>query len=70
MRSAYCLCLSRGSQETAWKGEHADVQPDWPAEGAVEFRQYALRYREGLDLVLRGIDVKTRGGEKVARAVH
>ena len=37
----------------------------WPSKGAVEFRKYAIRYREGLDLVLKGIDLSVKGGEKV-----
>lgn len=31
----------------------------------MEFRGYRTRYREGLDLVLRGIDCDIEGGEKI-----
>ena len=31
----------------------------------VKFDQYKTRYREGLDLVLRGIDVEIMSGEKI-----
>ncbi|KAK9460193.1 P-loop containing nucleoside triphosphate hydrolase protein [Lipomyces oligophaga] len=37
----------------------------WPMEGAVEFREYSSRYRPGLDLVLKGINLKIRPQEKV-----
>ncbi|KAJ1945751.1 hypothetical protein EC988_005683 [Linderina pennispora] len=37
----------------------------WPEQGAVEFRNYSTRYREGLDLVLREISFTIRPKEKV-----
>ncbi|MBW00219.1 Multidrug resistance-associated protein 1, partial [Eschrichtius robustus] len=38
---------------------------NWPQVGRVEFRDYGLRYREDLDLVLKHINVTIDGGEKV-----
>ncbi|ORZ34302.1 hypothetical protein BCR44DRAFT_37178 [Catenaria anguillulae PL171] len=38
----------------------------WPAHGAIEFRDYATRYRAGLDLVLRNVSLSIGGGEKIA----
>ena len=38
---------------------------DWPPEGHVKFDHYSTRYREGLDLVLKDIDVDIPGGTKV-----
>lgn len=38
---------------------------NWPASGAIEFRNYSTRYREGLDLVLRGVSFSVASGEKV-----
>lgn len=37
----------------------------WPKTGEIEFQNYSVRYREGLDLVLKGIDCKIRDGEKI-----
>ena len=37
----------------------------WPEDGVVEFRNYATRYRPGLDLVLRGISFRIKASEKV-----
>lgn len=33
--------------------------------GRVEFRNFSLRYREDLDLVLKNISITIEGGEKV-----
>ena len=38
---------------------------DWPSQGHVKFDHYSTRYREGLDLVLRDINVDIPGGTKV-----
>ena len=42
-----------------------DPDADWPKYGVVKFDNYQTRYREGLDLVLKGIDCHIRSGEKV-----
>ncbi|KAJ2774929.1 hypothetical protein IWQ57_000607 [Coemansia nantahalensis] len=44
-----------------------DRRPDaqWPAQGALEFRDYSMRYREGLDLVLKGLSFSVQPGQKV-----
>ena len=45
----------------------ADHRPpiDWPSSGRVEFSHYAMRYREGLPLVLKGVTMNIAPGEKV-----
>ena len=40
--------------------------PDWPATGAIAFDHVHLRYRPGLPRVLRGLDLRVAGGERVA----
>jgi ABC-type multidrug transport system fused ATPase/permease subunit len=37
----------------------------WPSSGEIEFRNVQLRYREGLDLVLRGVSFRVGKNEKV-----
>ena len=37
----------------------------WPAQGAVDFNHYSARYRPGLDLVLKDIDVHIKSHEKI-----
>jgi len=39
--------------------------PNWPSKGIVEFKDVQLRYREGLDLVLRGISFSMQSKEKI-----
>ncbi|PPQ65474.1 hypothetical protein CVT26_000114 [Gymnopilus dilepis] len=38
---------------------------NWPSEGTVEFRNYSTRYRSGLDLVLKNIELKINAREKI-----
>ncbi|KAK9371704.1 P-loop containing nucleoside triphosphate hydrolase protein [Lipomyces chichibuensis] len=38
---------------------------DWPTNGAVELYDYSTRYRPGLDLVLKGINLKIKPREKI-----
>ncbi|KAI8125131.1 Multidrug resistance-associated protein 1 [Lucilia cuprina] len=52
-------------QEAPWELENSNVPKNWPLEGEVVFENFKVRYREGLDLVLRGISFKIAGGEKV-----
>lgn len=42
-----------------------DDQDSWPSQGLVEFNNYQTRYREGLDLVLKGVDLKINPKDKV-----
>ncbi len=37
----------------------------WPQGGAIEFRDFSMRYRDGLPLVLQNVNFKIRPGEKV-----
>jgi ATP-binding cassette, subfamily C (CFTR/MRP), member 1 len=52
------------TQEAAWENS-TPVAKNWPENGKVEFRDFQVRYREGLDLVLKGISFTVQGGEKV-----
>jgi len=50
-------------QEAPWKT--VEMNPEWPQKGIVEFRNFQVRYREGLDLVLKGINFSVKSQEKV-----
>ncbi|XP_023165481.2 multidrug resistance-associated protein 1 isoform X10 [Drosophila hydei] len=53
-------------QEAPWVLESDKQRPkNWPEGGRVEFKDFQVRYREGLDLVLRGVTFNISGGEKV-----
>lgn len=54
---------SNEKKEAEWITKHVD--PKWPVEGEVKFKDYQVRYRENLDLVLKGISFSIKGGEKV-----
>ena len=43
----------------------APVPDTWPQRGEIIFDEVAMRYREGLPLVLKGFDMKVRGGERI-----
>lgn len=52
-------------QEAAWELQNSTLPRDWPEQGRVEFQDFQVRYREGLELVLKGISFTVEGGEKV-----
>ena len=52
-------------QEAPWDAPENDPDKEWPARGSVDFQDYKVRYREGLDLVLNGISFNVNGGEKI-----
>ncbi|XP_035783639.1 multidrug resistance-associated protein 1-like [Anopheles albimanus] len=52
-------------QEAAWELPNSTLPREWPEHGRVEFKDFQVRYREGLELVLRGISFAVEGGEKV-----
>jgi ATP-binding cassette subfamily C (CFTR/MRP) protein 1 len=47
--------------------EIPDEKPSevWPTEGAIEFSHYSARYRPGLDLVLKDVNLKFKPREKI-----
>lgn len=52
-------------QEADWENPNAVVPKNWPEFGKVQFKNFEVRYREGLDLVLRSISFTINGTEKV-----
>ncbi|KAG8290815.1 Canalicular multispecific organic anion transporter 1 [Homalodisca vitripennis] len=51
-------------QEGAWEVQPRP-DPKWPVHGTVEFKDFQVRYREGLELVLRGVSFVINGQEKI-----
>lgn len=52
-------------QEAAWELPNENVPNTWPENGVVHFKNFDVRYREGLDLVLRNLTFTVNGSEKV-----
>jgi ATP-binding cassette subfamily C (CFTR/MRP) protein 1 len=52
-------------QEAPYRLPENRPPAEWPQHGVVRFEGYSARYRDGLDLVLRGLDLTIRRGEKV-----
>ncbi|KAF8247575.1 hypothetical protein K440DRAFT_294896 [Wilcoxina mikolae CBS 423.85] len=44
---------------------NAQIPPSWPEHGAIEFRDVAMRYRDGLPLVLKNLTLSIPGGSRV-----
>ena len=70
-----CVALERifeyvnNKQEDEWEkpednnnNEKCEV---WPKQGTIEFDNYQTRYREGLDLVLKGLNMSVKDNEKI-----
>ena len=53
------------STEAAEVCPEVDPPATWPANGSIEFKDLYLRYRPELDLVLKGINLSIKGGEKI-----
>jgi ATP-binding cassette subfamily C (CFTR/MRP) protein 1 len=53
--------------EAEWYIEKTAPSSDWPEIGNIDFVDYSTKYREGLDLVLKGISCKVTKGEKVPK---
>ncbi|KAK2649459.1 hypothetical protein Ddye_016948 [Dipteronia dyeriana] len=51
--------------EAAWEIEDRHPPPSWPDQGNVDIKDLQVRYRPNTPLILKGITVNFRGGEKI-----
>lgn len=58
----YTKLDSEGDRKTSTDN---DLPPDWPSKGRIEFSNAKLRYRDGLPLVLKGLNISIPPGSKV-----
>ncbi|XP_038013187.1 canalicular multispecific organic anion transporter 2 isoform X3 [Motacilla alba alba] len=56
---------SETETEAPWIIEGKSPPENWPSKGDLEFVNYSVRYRKGLDLVLKDLNLQVRGGEKI-----
>ncbi|XP_014733665.1 PREDICTED: canalicular multispecific organic anion transporter 2 [Sturnus vulgaris] len=56
---------SETETEAPWIIEDKRPPENWPSKGELEFVNYSVRYRKGLDLVLKGLNLQVHGGEKI-----
>ncbi|XP_044753452.1 multidrug resistance-associated protein 1-like isoform X2 [Coccinella septempunctata] len=52
-------------QEAPWSITETEPETNWPEKGSITFKDYSVRYRPGLDLVLDKINVEIKGGERI-----
>lgn len=60
--------LSSPHGQGPWVIQGSRPPADWPQQGEVEFQNYSVRYRPGLELALKNLSLRVRGGEKVRAA--
>jgi len=51
--------------EAPWHIEGVTLPENWPHSGRMKFHGYSTRYRPGMELVLRGVDLEIEPAEKV-----
>jgi hypothetical protein len=51
--------------EAEWRKKDKELDPKWPQYGEIIFKDFGLRYREDLNLTLKGISCTIKAGEKV-----
>lgn len=56
---------SISSSQAAWSSEDISLPLTWPQTGIIEFQDYGLQYRKGLELALKGISLHIQEREKV-----
>ncbi|XP_053533876.1 multidrug resistance-associated protein 1 isoform X3 [Ictalurus punctatus] len=52
-------------KEAAWSIENLPLPSHWPQTGTIQFHQYGLQYRKGLDWALKEITLSVREREKI-----
>uniref|UniRef100_A0A914RH01 ABC transmembrane type-1 domain-containing protein n=1 Tax=Parascaris equorum TaxID=6256 RepID=A0A914RH01_PAREQ len=48
-----------------WRIDGVTIAKGWPRNGAIELHEYSTRYREGLDFVVRKLNISIQPAEKI-----
>lgn len=59
----YCLT------QASWSTEGSSLPLAWPQSGTIEFQDYGLQYRKGLELALKDVTLHIHRKEKVIHRV-
>ncbi len=51
--------------EVSQMGSNLKETPNWPASGSIEFKQYAMKYREDLAFTLKHVSFKVNHAERI-----
>ncbi|XP_055010778.1 ATP-binding cassette sub-family C member 12 [Boleophthalmus pectinirostris] len=57
--------IKDSTSESPRQVQNAPIPQKWPVNGAITFQNYKMRYRENTPIVLNGLDVSIKGGEKL-----
>ena len=52
-------------QDADYERPENKPSPEWPAQGAIEFKDVEMSYRPELPTVLKGLTMNVQGGEKI-----
>lgn len=58
------------SLKAEWSSEDISLPLAWPQTGTIEFQDYGLQYRKGLEFALKGISLHIQEKEKVKKLIH
>ena len=53
------------AKELPWDIAATKPPNNWPLIGNIKFENYSVRYRKGLDFVLKNLNIEVKGGEKI-----
>jgi ABC-type multidrug transport system fused ATPase/permease subunit len=45
--------------------KEAQIPEGWPQSGSINFQNYTMRYRENTPIVLKGLQIHIKAGEKI-----
>lgn len=60
------LTVSYRPLQASWTIDGSSLPLEWPQRGTLEFQDYGLQYRKGLELALKGITLNIHEREKVS----